>query len=314
MELKATDDNPIPDGAVVGSIFAPGNVRLRYAHWKPTVREVLGTVCIFQGRGESIEKYFEAIIALRGRGFAVGALDWRGQGGSDRALRNGRKGHIDSFSEYDADLESFMRQIALPDLPPPFFALGHSTGAMICLRAARAGSAQFDRMVLSAPFIDFGKTKTPPAVGCRIAAFMSAIGLGELAAPGEAAKVMENTPFEDNPLTGDRERFDRSLAIVKAHPQVAVDGPTFGWLYAACTAVREAAQPAFVADIRVPTLIIAGGREEYVSLSAMERLAARLRGGGQVTIAGARHELLMEKDAYLAQFWAAFDAFVPGSA
>jgi lysophospholipase len=30
-------------------------------------------------------------------------------------------------------------------------------------------------------------------------------------------------------------------------------------------------------------------------------------------IPGAQHELLMEQDGYRQQFWAAFDAFVPGT-
>ena len=30
-------------------------------------------------------------------------------------------------------------------------------------------------------------------------------------------------------------------------------------------------------------------------------------------IAGAKHEILQEQDRYRAQFWAAFDAFVPGT-
>ena len=44
-----------------------------------------GTVCIFPGRTEFIEKYFEVVRDLRARGFAVAVLDWRGQGLSDRA-------------------------------------------------------------------------------------------------------------------------------------------------------------------------------------------------------------------------------------
>ena len=30
-------------------------------------------------------------------------------------------------------------------------------------------------------------------------------------------------------------------------------------------------------------------------------------------IEGARHEILQEQDGYRAQFWAAFDAFMPGA-
>ena len=314
MELYATDDNAIPDGAVIGSITSVGGVRLRYARWRATARRALGTVCLFQGRGESIERYFETVVALRERGFSVAAVDWRGQGGSERPLRNPRKSHVDGFTEYDADLNTFMQRVALPDCPPPYFAIGHSTGALICLRAARSGTVQFDRMVLTSPFVDFGMTRTPAPTFCRIAAFMTAVGLGELSAPGQAAEVLQNTPFEDNRLTGDPIRFARNKALVESHPQITVDGPTFGWLYAACTAVRQAMGPDFTTDIRVPTLIVAGGMEKLVSLSAAEGLADRLRGGGQLTIAGGRHELLMERDGIREQFWAAFDAFVPGSA
>lgn len=312
MELFATDDNPVPDGANVGAVTSAG-VKLRYARWRASVRRVLGTVCLFQGRGESIERYFETVGELRSRGFAVAALDWRGQGGSDRPLRNPRKGHVDTFVEYDADLAAFMEHVVLPDCPPPYHALAHSTGGMICLRAARAGTVRFDRMVLVSPFIDFGETRTPVPVACRMSAFMTAIGLGEVSAPGEAGDVLQNIPFENNKLTGDRRRFDRNIALVEAHPQVAVDGPTFGWLYAACTAVREAAEPGFADGVRVPALIVAGSLERLVSLPAMEAMAAQLRGGGQVTITGGQHELLMERDAVREQFWAAFDAFVPGS-
>jgi lysophospholipase len=48
-------------------------------------------------------------------------------------------------------------------------------------------------------------------------------------------------------------------------------------------------------------------------MPAIEAVAAELRVGGQVAIAGARHEVLMERDAIREQFWAAFDAFIPGT-
>ena len=110
-------------------------------------------MCIFPGRTEWIEKYFETVRDLRARGFAVAALDWRGQGLSDRPFGDRHKGYVREFSEYDSDLETFMREIVLPDCPPPFFALGHSMGATVLIRAAHRGHRWFDRMVLTAPLI-----------------------------------------------------------------------------------------------------------------------------------------------------------------
>ena len=109
MELYAIDGNPVPDGAVVGTVVTP---RRRAAALRALAddrqRRSRGTVCLLQGRGEAIEKYFETVGDLRRRGFAVAIFDWRGQGGSDRRLRNPLKAHVDSFAEYDRDLEAFM--------------------------------------------------------------------------------------------------------------------------------------------------------------------------------------------------------------
>src|ERR1700709_2360403 len=76
-----------------------------------------GTCVLLNGQTESIEKYFEVIDELRGRGFAVASLDWRGQGGSQRLIPQAPlKGHIDDFAQYDADLEAFLTQVVAPML------------------------------------------------------------------------------------------------------------------------------------------------------------------------------------------------------
>ena len=45
---------------------------------------------------------------------------------------------------------------------------------------------------------------------------------------------------------------------------------------------------------------------------AAERFSERLRAGRLIVIDGAEHEIMMERDALRDQFWAAFDAFIPG--
>ena len=90
---------------------------------------------------------------LRRRGFAVAVLDWRGQGGSSRLMRNSLKGHVNDFAEYEDDLAHFMNEVVLPDCPPPYFALGHSMAAMVLLKAATKRGCWFSRMVLTAPMV-----------------------------------------------------------------------------------------------------------------------------------------------------------------
>jgi lysophospholipase len=313
MDLVGIESNPVPNGVVSGSIVTSDGVNLRFARWRPTSRRVQGTICLFHGRTEQIEKYFEVIGDLRRRGFVVATLDWRGQGGSDRRLRNPRKGHIDSFTEYDRDLDAFMQHIVLPDCPPPHYALAHSTGGLICLRAARTNRARFARMVLTAPLAGLGAIGRSQQRTCRFAAIATALGFGELYMPKTKRSVIEEIPFEGNELTSDPLRFARNVEIAKNAPEIAIGAPTIGWVYAACRAIKEAADPDFGPSIRIPVLVVAAALDRVVSLRAIETLVAELRAGAQVVIAGARHELMMERDTFREQFWAAFDTFIPGS-
>ena len=153
MELVSLAKNPVPSGGTVGSFRGYDGAELRYARWDATRMPRRGTVCLLSGRAEFIEKYFEVIADLRRRGFAVATMDWRGQGGSQRMLSNPHKGHVAGFWEYDRDLIRFMKDIVLPDCPPPFIGLGHSMGGNILLRNATMPGLWFERLVLSAPMI-----------------------------------------------------------------------------------------------------------------------------------------------------------------
>ena len=116
MKLVSIPANPVPEGAALAMLKTPDGVTLRAARWPPPPGRK-GTVCLFQGRTEFIEKYFEMVRDLRARGFAVATLDWRGQGLSERALRDPFKGHVDSFSRIrhrSRDLHATGRAARLP--------------------------------------------------------------------------------------------------------------------------------------------------------------------------------------------------------
>jgi lysophospholipase len=57
MKLVSIPANPVPDNFIVGTLKTPDGVALRFARWQPPAGR-RGTVCIFQGRAEWIEKYF----------------------------------------------------------------------------------------------------------------------------------------------------------------------------------------------------------------------------------------------------------------
>jgi lysophospholipase len=311
MKLVSIPANPVPDDAVTGMIKTPDGVSLRFARFAPPAGR-RGTVCIFPGRTEWIEKYFETVRDLRSRGFAVAILDWRGQGLSDRPLRDRFKGYVGSFFEFDTDLETFMRDVVLPDCPPPFFGLGHSMGAVVLIRAVRNGHRWFDRVVLSAPMLGIAFVSSMAIAGTIVRVLRSA-GLGGMYLPGRYPGVLDLRPFAGNILTSDPVRFARNAAILDIEPALALGGPTVAWCDAAFRAMRAMAEPSYPARIRQPILIVAAGSDAIVSNAAIEDFATQLRAGSHLVVVGAQHELLMERDRFRTQFWAAFDAFVPGT-
>ena len=68
MSLVAIPANPVPADVVTGTSKTPDRVSLRFERWAPP-RGRKGTVCLFQGRSDFIEKYFETVGDLRARGF-----------------------------------------------------------------------------------------------------------------------------------------------------------------------------------------------------------------------------------------------------
>src|ERR1700691_910652 len=247
MKLVSIPANPVPDNFVTDYLKTRDGIAIRYARWQPPAGR-RGTVCIFQGRGEWIEKYFETVRDLLARGFAVAALDWRGQGLSDRALRDRHKGYVHDFADYDTDLETFIREIVMPDCPPPLFALGHSTGATMLIRAAYRGRRWFDRMVLTAPLIDLQgfATTTTAKVLVRV---LRVAGFGSMYVPKGSVGVMEAKPFVGNILTSDPVRYARNQAILEVAPELALGQPTVAWTDAAFRtmgAMRERSYPAHI--------------------------------------------------------------------
>jgi lysophospholipase len=309
MKLVSIPANPAPDDVVVGALQTPDGVSLRYARFAPPPGRK-GTVVILPGRAEFIEKYFETVRDLRARGFAVAILDWRGQGMSQRALADRDKGYVRNFDQYGIDLDTFMEQVVLPDCPPPLFALTHSMGSAVMLEACLKGRRWFDRVVMSAPMIGLPVRPLFRFASPTLRA-MRLLGRGTAYVPNAGAfQIVE---FIGNPLTSDPVRFARNNAVLLEAPELRLGGPTVAWAHAALGVMKKFEWPGYAARIRQPILMAAAGQDDVVSTPAIEEFGLNLLAGSHIIVPGARHELLQEQDLYRNQFWAAFDAFVPGT-
>lgn len=309
-ELFAHPDYPVPGHGRVWLAATRDRAQLRFASWRPTVKPMRGTVVLVQGRAEFIERYSETVAELRRRGFHVLAFDWRGQGGSQRFVSRGRKGHVGWLRHYENDLALAMAQMR-EKLPGPYFVLAHSMGAALCLDAARHGALPVSRLVALSPMLGLTIIDNPKAAS-RLAGLLFWLGFGKAFVPGGGDTAIATKPFDGNRLTGDPERYARNSALSAAARDLCIGDPTIAWVHTAFSLMARLNEPHAAREVRVPTLVIAAGRDRVVSTPAIERFAARLKTGQALILPNARHEILMESDEIRAQFWAAFDAFIPG--
>lgn len=293
-------------------IYTQDNLRLRAAYWQSKRSKTAGTICLFQGRAEFIEKYAEVIFELTARGFAVAAFDWRGQGGSQRLLKNTTKGHVRDFNHYQQDIDAFLQSVSTLKPAGPLYAIAHSMGATILLRSISTKQSYFERAVFSAPMVEIYGFRTPQLA--KILAYgLNYVGFGECFVPGGGQKSISAKPFESNLLSSDQARYERTAQTLLDMPELSIGDPTVSWVSGAFNAMSALANPDFGADFTVPSLIISGSGDRLCSTPAAMELANRLRYCKGLEIADARHEILMEKDPIRSQFWTAFDEFIPSN-
>lgn len=265
------------------------NLRIRVGHWP--LAGAKGTVLIFPGRTEFIEKYGQIAGHFATRGMASMAIDWRGQGLSDRMLENRLIGHVAHFSDYQKDVAAMVRAARELGMPRPFYLLGHSMGGAIGLRAVMEGFG-VQSVVFSAPMWGIKIAPHVKPMAWVLSHMMPQVGQGHRLPPGTKLEhhVLADG-FKNNLLTRDQRQFDIMQEQLTAHPDLALGGPSFVWLREALVETRHLAnRPA----PNMPCLTYLGTNERIVDVPAIQTRMEGWKKGRLELVPEGEHEVLME--------------------
>ncbi len=302
-------------GGLYRFLTANDGVRLRHALWRlPAGTARAGRVVVLGGRGEFTDKYAGELVGeLLARGFEVHALDWRGQGLSQRLLDDVEKGYVGDFADYAADLKQYLEEVVVRVPGVKTILLGHSMGGHTILRylAQNPRQSVADAAVLGAPM-----------TGLRHALLIrAALVTAPKGSPRAQDYAMGAGPFaeirrffSDNLVTSDERRYAFTEWWFRADPRLKLGGVTYQWLRAGFDSMAWMAQPGILERVDLPVLLLSAGHDKLVDASTHPRIVARLPQGKLVFYEEAQHEIMMEADAIRARFWADFDTFVGGVA
>ncbi|MGY9030132.1 MAG: alpha/beta hydrolase [Rhodobacterales bacterium] len=285
-------------------------VRIRIGVWNSGAK---GTVLIFPGRTEYIEKYGGAARELSRHGYSSVAVDWRGQGLADRLQLDRNIGHVINFTDYQYDVQAMLRAADTLGLHKPYYLVAHSMGGCIALRALMQ-KMPVQASSFSAPM--WGIAFHPPVkrvMAWGLSTLAHPFALSETRAPGTSITAYVTTePFATNSLTCDAPMFAQMKAHLEAVPDWALGGPSLRWLN---EALREMRHLHNRPSPDYPALCYLGSEENIVDPRRIHSRMARWPRGRLETMAQAKHEIMMERpehrDVFYAQTSAFFDAHQP---
>ncbi|OIQ76085.1 lysophospholipase L2 [mine drainage metagenome] len=281
-------------------------VRIRVGIWPEGEK---GTVLLFPGRTEYVEKYGRAAADLRARGYATVTVDWRGQGLADRALKDRNSGYVEHFSDFQKDLAAVLDVVREVALPTPLYLISHSMGGAIAFRALHEG-LRVKAAVFSAPMWGILLSPAVRPFAWALSHLSSQLGFSHVYAPGTGpVTYTASAPFMGNVLTSDAEMYRYMVAQVEGVPELALGGPSLHWVHEAlqeCRVIRALPSP------KMPVLTFLGTAEKVVDSEPVHERMARWPGGKLELVPGAEHEVMMETPAIRARFFdasaALFDA------
>ena len=256
-------------------------------------------IVISQGRNESVLKYKEVAYDLHQQGYDIFLIDHRGQGFSERFGGDQHRGYVEEFQDYVIDLNSYINSLQLDEKYTQRYLLSHSMGGAISALYLQQYKHPFQGSVFFSPMlsINFGIL---PSFLAKMISYSSAevcSWFSDKACYVPAGKGYIDKKFKRNYITQSEKRFYSSQIGFKEFPETQLGDATMRWVATSISATEQAIENA--GNINIPILVMQAGNDGVVTAvgprSFFENLA-QCDLNEFVTIAGAKHEILLERD------------------
>ena len=280
-------------------------IRVRTSFW--AANDPVGTVFVFPGRADYIEKYGGLANFCLSNNLNVIAIDWRGQGLSERLLDDKNIGHIEDFKNYQNDVEVIIKEAKDASLVKPWIIFAHSMGGLIGLRTLHDNPV-FEKVVFTSPMWGIQMPPILKSGASIIMSLISLIGKMETYAPTTSPETrILNEEYEFNKLTSDIRNFKLLRQQLIQHPDLQIGGPSSAWVSAALDEIefQIGNEPPIT-----PALCFLGEKEEIIDNLAVREFCKNWDSCDLISIPDAKHDLLMEKKMILHSLFEKLEKFI----
>ena len=308
MNLDASFLNNVfkwPQAANTNYKATTDGIRVRTSFW--AANDPVGTVFVFPGRADYIEKYGGLANFCLSNNLNVIAIDWRGQGLSERLLDDKNIGHIEDFKNYQNDVEVMINEAKDASLVKPWIIFAHSMGGLIGLRTLHDNPV-FEKVVFTSPMWGIQMPPILKSGASIIMSLISLIGKMETYAPTTSPETrILNEEYEFNKLTSDIRNFKLLRQQLIQHPDLQIGGPSSAWVSAALDEIefQIGNEPPIT-----PALCFLGEKEEIIDNLAVREFCKNWDSCDLISIPDAKHDLLMEKKMILHSLFEKLEKFI----
>lgn len=268
------------------------------------------TLVVFNGRTEPMIKYAELIYDLRNEPFDIFIMDHRGQGFSERMVKDdSHMGYIENFNYYVQDAKKFVEEIVKKNSTGAIHVMGHSMGGAIAALYMEKYPREFASAVLSSPMIDFYTKGIPRGITTGMTGLLALLGQGKSYAPGEK-KFNQYADFDTNNLTTSIHRFANNNNLEVEYPTTVIRGPSVRWVNQSLKACKQSLKNAY--KVETPVLLLQAGSDTIVKNRAQDKFCSQVTNCRKVVYPAARHEILQEQDEIRNQALGKIKKFILG--
>jgi len=240
-------------------------------------RDVSGAraeIALVHGFGEHSGRYDQLCKHLNAHGYSVTGYDHRGHGLSD-----GLPGHVESFKEYEDDLDRILVAIRGRGAGRSVFLVAHSMGGLVALRYLALRNGGLAGAVISAPLIGLG----------------SPVPLHKLIIGRITARLAPHFRLnnEVNPAVLSR---DPEVGKAYASDPLVNRKVSARWFTEATRAMEEVNE--WAPRITLPLIVMHGTKDRLASVDATKQLFERIGASDKelVIYPGFYHELFNEPE------------------
>ena len=294
-------ENELSKYAVNGEVSSYDGTSLAYEYF--TVKNSCGSVVLIHGFTEFYKKLYEMAWYLLNMGYNVFMYDQRGHGHSTRKVDNLFLTHVDSFDDYQKDLDCIVNKVVIPAAPDtPIHIIGHSMGGAVTALYLKEHGNKIGRVVLSSPMIAPKTHSIPGPLVRLISAFYARI-YGWKARFNQSVQAFNPNPNFRFSADASYARFKHNMDLRNEDIYYQNANFTNRWIHEAMKLKKHILNYNFARKIQNEVLIINAEKDHVVHTRPQQIFAKMLPHCKIVTVPGSKHTIYTGREDMLKVFY-----------